>query len=212
MGEISRRADAAMASSRVNVNAASNDFMPWSGGDIAYPITFGTQELGMVSPSSGSPSSVAIASGTGAVSLSDAVRSRVIENAPRWADTPYAPDSPEKEGGHLFKYRGGNAARLVGADCSGFVYALYRESGASDYSYTSTAAFAKRADAGEIPFVKVSEPMPGDVALFPVHMAVYDDTHKGGNLWSAYKPGIPLAQAKTTDFGTPIYYRYSSKK
>lgn len=106
--------------------------------------------------------------------------------------------------------------KKVGADCSGSVWAIYKEAGFSYGHYFNTvkfvnlvasdpnfiAAWLQKMAGTETNFVKgqhffkkVLVPQPGDIGWWEGHMAIYDvnagKTEKGqvANLWSASQPG-----------------------
>ena len=105
---------------------------------------------------------------------------------------------------HHRKYAGGNPVKDKGADCSGSVWAIYKEAGLSYGTYQSTATFPtlvgidanfvkgthffKKVD------MKVDTPQVGDVGWWNGHMVIYDlnagktDKQLAGNVWSASSP------------------------
>ena len=141
-----------------------------------------------------------------------------------WRDTPYAPQ--EKAGKRVAgseKYAGGNPVKGEGADCSGSVWAIYKEAGFPYGPYANTAMFVNRVatDADLIAawlknlvgidadfvkgrhfFKKVTMPQVGDIGWWNGHVAIYDNnvgkTDKGldGNLWSARNPEQPFGPAR----------------
>ena len=105
---------------------------------------------------------------------------------------------------------------LKGADCSGSVWAIYKEAGFSYGPYANTVMFVNKVATdpdfiaawlqklvgtdknfvqGKHFFKKVTMPQAGDIGLWKGHMAIYDNnvgkTEKGqdGNLWSASRTG-----------------------
>ena len=121
-----------------------------------------------------------------------------------WEDTPYAPQqTASKPVAGSDKYAGGNPVKKKGADCSGSVWAIYKEAGFSYGPYTNTAGFKELVGTDE-KFVKgghffkrVSMPQAGDIGWWQGHLAIYDKdvgkTDKGqdGNVWSASSPTSP---------------------
>lgn len=118
-----------------------------------------------------------------------------------WKGTPYAPQ--HKDGKLVVgteKYAGGNAVKGKGADCSGSVWATYKEAGFSYGAYFNTVRFVnlvatdthfivawvkdlvgQEADfiQGKHFFRQVSQPQAGDIGWWhngkSGHMVIYDN-------------------------------------
>lgn len=117
-----------------------------------------------------------------------------------WEGTPYA---PQRKDGKLVpgsdKYTGGNPVKGKGADCSGSVWAIYKEAGFSYGSYFNSVAFVNLVATdthfivawlkdlagteasfvqGKHYFKQVSHPQAGDIGWWhngkSGHMVIYD--------------------------------------
>jgi RHS repeat-associated protein len=135
----------------------------------------------------------------------------IASTAASWIGVPY------KFGGHS----------KSGADCSGSTWAIYAQAG---FKYSaapvSTVSFTKamvKPTATPGYFFPVENPRPGDVMLWPSHMAIYDpnakstcscSTQQGSNMFSAtHRGGPPYGPYNSRWwFGgnTPVYYRYDT--
>lgn len=120
-----------------------------------------------------------------------------------WRNTNYAPRGTA--------FAGPKAQQQQAADCSGSVWAIYRQAGL-DYRYADTADFAAAAANGTIPFREVADAdrQPGDVVLYPAagHMSIYAGD---GMVWSAHKANLPFSEFRINCFdkgGTHRIYRY----
>jgi len=149
---------------------------------------------------------------------------KIADVAKEWKGTPYG------TGNHA----GGNPVKGEGADCSGAVWAIYKEAGFSYGSYHSTATFHSLvgSDASFISgkhfFKQVSTPQVGDVGWWNGHMAIYDpnagktdtDTPLNGNQWSARTTGKKFGATRQNwydnyvdsdtgkEYGIVKWYRY----
>ena len=134
---------------------------------------------------------------------------KIAQVAKTWVDTPYAPIGS--------KYSGGNAVKKAGADCSGSVWAIYKEAGYSYGNYFNTvrfvdvvasdphfiAAWIQKLVSADESFVKgkhffkeVFMPQVGDICWWPGHMSIYDPASGAapphnvlGNAWSERDKG-----------------------
>ena len=149
----------------------------------------------------------------------------IVGKAKLWKGTPYGTG----------KYAGGNAVKDKGADCSGSVWAIYKEAGLSYGVYQSSASFPSSVVGTDANFVKgthffkkVDTPQVGDVGWWNGHMAIYDlnagktvtKTPLDGNQWSARTTGQNFGPTRRnwydnhvdekTDkhYGTVKWYRY----
>lgn len=110
-------------------------------------------------------------------------------------------------------------ASLSGADCSGATWAIYRDAGFS-FKRSPTATFIKD-NVRNGQFVAVSRPQPGDVVLWPGHIAIYDGSAElscdcrlksGSDMWTAFRTGGPVygaANVATWRKDAPNFFRYN---
>ena len=169
---------------------------------------------------------------------------KIADVAKKWkdADTPYSPRYTKLLGVSIlvrgsWKYAGGKPVKGKGADCSGAVWAIYKEAGLSYGTHTNTAGFPARVgtDAkftkGTHFFKKVDAPQVGDIGWWTNgkkdedaggHMVIFDPkvgkTDRGvvGNLWSASNSTSPRNFGAAHDsfyngkhgYGTVTWYRY----
>jgi RHS repeat-associated protein len=94
-----------------------------------------------------------------------------------------------------------------GADCSGAVHGIYDQAGVP-YPYTQANQFPNSPYFSRVP--DGESPQTGDVAVYPSHVAIFDpNAGPGDNVWSAHQTGGPVfGPAKSSWFGTPVFYRW----
>jgi hypothetical protein len=120
---------------------------------------------------------------------------KIVQIARSWVDTPYAPN----DNSPLGIYKGGNPRKVVGADCAGAVWAIYKEAGLP-YSYRNAslsffdlvAKDGAQAIKGKHFFKQVSTQQTGDVGWWNGHVLIFDrasgmapPNNVPGNAWSA---------------------------
>jgi cell wall-associated NlpC family hydrolase len=103
--------------------------------------------------------------------LTDAERNTVIETAKGWLTTPYGHPAIKEEPRH--SAWGPNSKRLVGADCNGSVWGIYREAGISYDKFVTHQTIQTDAH-----WRKTSDPKAGDVVRWNGHLAIYDGNGK----------------------------------
>lgn len=109
---------------------------------------------------------------------------RIVAVAAEWDETPYADQEHLSPPGPYAQYRGPNAVKKKGADCSGATWRIYGEAG-FNYAYRHSAAWAGAVDEGRIPFRRLAATetlQPGDVLRFAGHLAIYAGDSK---MWTA---------------------------
>ncbi len=135
------------------------------------------------------------------VDISQQQGQSIVDIARQWVGTIYALVGDASQEG-------------VGADCSGSTCKIYDAAGDA-YAYTSSGAFAAAAaQVGSFPFYELApgqSPQPGDVILFPWHIAIYaGDGMMYTTHGTASAPGT-YGLDEVKNFGTPLgYYRFQT--